>query len=959
MESISRRPPGSTRSAVTRSRGSMASGRALLSNISVMILTRGTPIRLGTSFAIQRVTSIVAPSDSIHRLDAEAALCSLDSSPRGLTSSQAQIRAREFGPNALARTRGRSALAQLLAQFTHFFAVILWAAAGLAALAEQRSPGSGMATLAAAIVAVILVNGFFSFWQERRAYHALEALQQLLPPTVRVRRDGIISDLSATALVPGDVIALADGDQVPADCRLIEAFDMRMDNATLTGDSIPQGRDARPDFEPSHDTRAQQRNMVLAGTSVVAGEGLALVVTTGMRTEFGRIAHLTQMAPERTAPLQREIAGLSRLIALLSAVLGALLFAVGRAVDLPFRDDFVFAIGVIVANVPEGLMPTLTLSMAMGAQRMATRRTLVRHLPAIEALGSATVICTDKTGTLTENRMHARRLVVAGKPIDVEAAIAQSAFAACHHRLFEIAIHAESTRIGSKGQVLGDPMEVALVDMGRRALPACALERLDFLPFSSERMRVSSLHRETDGFVLYAKGALEMILPRCTTVETDDGIAPLDEKWQRRHVDVESVMGRDGLRVLALAYRHMPERLERDHLEESLTLAGLVGLEDPPRAEVPAALEKCRQAGIKVVMVTGDHPDTGCAIARATGLVRSDTPTVMTGESVNGLSDAELRFLIERPEVIFARTSAEQKLRIVRAFQQAGAIVAVTGDGVNDAPALKAADVGVAMGISGTDVARKAADIVLLDDNFASIVAAIEEGRGVFDNIRKFTTYVLTSNVPELVPYLAFVLLRIPLPLTIIQVLAVDLGTDMLPALGLGAEPPDAHVMSRPPRAKNDRLIDYGLLRRAYFLLGVVESIAAMSVYALVITAGGWRWGHTLAASDPLYLRSTTACLSAIVVMQVANVYACRSETQPFAARGLLTNRLLASGVVIELLLIAAIDYTPWGHRVFGTAAIGWTTWAAAVPFAVALLVLDRAWKRRRGANLHGSRGEP
>jgi sodium/potassium-transporting ATPase subunit alpha len=318
-------------------------------------------------------------------------------------------------------------------------------------------------------------------------------------------------------------------------------------------------------------------------------------------------------------------------------------------------------------------------------------------------------------------------------------------------------------------------------------------------------------------------------------------------------------------------------------LEESLIFAGLVGLEDQPRAEVPAALEQCRRAGIKVVMVTGDHPETAHAIARAIGLVRSDAPAVMTGETLNALSDAELRFLIDRPEVIFARTSAEQKLRIVRAFQQAGAIVAVTGDGVNDAPALKAADVGIAMGISGTDVSRHAADIVLLDDNFASIVAAIEEGRGVFDNIRKFTTYVLTSNVPELVPYLAFVLLRIPLPLTIIQVLAVDLGTDMVPALGLGAEPPDAGVMLRSPRAKGDRLIDYGLLGRAYLLLGVVESIAAMTAYGLVLKAGGWHWGQPLAASDALYLRATTACLSAIVITQARQ---CLRLSQRDTSRG-------------------------------------------------------------------------
>ena len=492
-------------------------------------------------------------------------------------------------------------------------------------------------------------------------------------------------------------------------------------------------------------------------------------------------------------------------------------------------------------------------------------------------------------------------------------------------------------------------MEVALVEMGRRALPSDARERLDFLPFSAERMRVSSLHRDDEGFVIYAKGALQTILPRCTTVETQDGPVPVDDAWRRRVVEAESAMARDGLRVLALAYRHLPQRLERDRLEESLTLAGLVGLEDPPRAEVPAALEQCRRAGIKVVMVTGDHPETGAAIARAIGLVRSDAPTVMTGDTLSGLSDAELRFLIDRPEVIFARTSAEQKLRIVRAFQQAGAIVAVTGDGVNDAPALKAADVGVAMGISGTDVSRHAADIVLLDDNFASIVAAIEEGRGVFDNIRKFTTYVLTSNVPELVPYLAFVLLRIPLPLTIIQVLAVDLGTDMVPALGLGAEPPDAEVMFRPPRAKHDRLIDYGLLRRAYLLLGAVESVAAMTAYAVSSWPVGGAGGRSLAASDPLYLRSTTACLTAIVITQVANVFACRSETRPVVAKGILSNRLLVAGVLIELLLIAGIDYTPWGHRVFGTAAIGWTPWAVALPFAAALLVLDGLWKRHRG----------
>jgi sodium/potassium-transporting ATPase subunit alpha len=390
---------------------------------------------------------------------------------------------------------------------------------------------------------------------------------------------------------------------------------------------------------------------------------LAVVVATGMRTEFGRIAHLTQSAPERVAPLQREITALSRLIATISLVLGVVLFVVGRAVDLPFWSNFVFAIGVIVANVPEGLLPTLTLAMAMGAQRMAARRTLVRHLPAVEALGSATVICTDKTGTLTENRMRAHRIEIGGESVEVKTALSQPGFVTLHRRFVEIAILAESTRQGPDGGLLGDAMEVALVEMGRRALPVCEKARVDFLPFSAERMRVSSLHRDDEGFVLYAKGALQTILPRCVDVDTPDGSAPIDDTWRRRYLDAESAMGRDGLRVLALAYRQLSEPGDHDHLEESLTLAGLVGFDDPPRPEVPDALRKCHQAGIKVVMVTGDHPDTACAIARAIGLVRSDTPTVMTGDRLNGLSEAELRFLINRPDVVFARTSAEQKLR--------------------------------------------------------------------------------------------------------------------------------------------------------------------------------------------------------------------------------------------------------------------------------------------------------
>jgi len=891
-------------------------------------------------------------TNGIHRLRPEDALASLRSGVAGLTNAEAARRLREFGPNQLARARERPAIVQLVGQLTHFFALILWAAAALALLAEVRSPGSGMRTLAEAIVAVILINGLFSFWQERRAHHAIAALQRLLPQSVRVRREGVLLDRPSTELVPGDVIELTEGDRVPADCRLIEAFDVQVDNATLTGESLPQARVADADPNAQDGAPTEQRNMVFAGTSLAAGHAVALVVATGMRTEFGRIAHLTQAAPQAPAPIQIEIARLSRVIAALSTLLGAVLFIVGRGIGLPFWDNFVFAIGVIVANVPEGLLPTLTLSLALAAERMAARNTLTRHLPAVQTLGSATVICTDKTGTLTQNRMVAARVFAIDQVVEAADLGMRADFVAAHPGLFEAAalchtLHRQNRAAGPGWR--GDPMEVALVEMARQARPeAPEPARIDLIPFNPDRRRMATLHAAGQDFVLFVKGALEAILPMCATYETAGGAAPLTDAIGRRILDAEAQMAADGLRVLAFAWRRLRAIPARERLEEDLTFAGLVGLHDPPRPEVPAAIATCRAAGIKVVMITGDHPQTALAIARAIGLATTAHPRVVTGRELERLSAEQLRFLLDEPELIVARASADQKLRIVQAFQRAGAVVAVTGDGANDAPALKAADIGVAMGASGTDVAREAADVVLLDDNFASIVAAIGEGRGVFDNIRKFTTYVLTSNVPELVPYLAFVLLRVPLPLTIMQILAVDLGTDMLPALGLGAEPPEPNVMTRPPRSLTGRIIDGPLLTRAYVWLGSMEAAAAMTTWAVVIVRGGWRWDEALAASAPLYRQSTTACLTAIVIAQAANVLACRSETAPASLRGVLDNRLIVAGLVVELALIGVIDYTPAGHLLFGTASPPWIAWLVPLPFAVALLGVDRLVKRYR-----------
>ncbi len=885
----------------------------------------------------------------IAQLTVADAFVSLKSATAGLTDVEAQRRTVQFGRNEVAETAHESLLLTFAREFVHFFAMILWIAAVLAFVAGWREPGQGMATLGFAIIGVIVINGVFSFWQAYRAEQALAALKKLLPSATKVVRAGAVRQVPAAELVPGDLILLEAGDILPADCRLVEAFSVRVNNAIITGESLPVSRDAGPCDEPEP---MHSRNMLLAGTSLVSGEAKALVFATGSRSAFGKIAQLTQATADTVSPLQLEIARVSRIVAGFALTLGLTFFLIGRAIGLSFWENFIFAIGIIVANVPEGLLPTVTLALAIGSQRMAKRNALIRHLPAVEALGCTSVICTDKTGTLTQNRMSVRRLCVAGRTFDATADHLAS-LVGLHRRFVEVAAHChdlKDARSAAGPRWLGDPMEVALVELAAEAAPALPPNpRVNEIPFDSERKRLSTVHAEPEGQVLYCKGAPEVVLPRCTRVAMDDGAVALSDDLAATFRAAAEAMAENGLRVLAFAWRTSSPRVDLANAEQEMTLAGLVGLEDPPRPEVAAALQRCRDAGIKVIMVTGDHPHTATAIAREIGLVRSAAPVVITGEQLGHLSDAELQLALDAPEIVFARVLAEQKMRIVGALQDKREIVAVTGDGVNDAPALRRADVGIAMGRSGTDVAREAADMVLLDDNFASIVSAIEEGRAVFANIRNFLTYILTSNVPQLIPYLAFVVFRVPLPLTVIQILAVDLGTDMLPALGLGAEKPAPNIMNAPPRPRADRLLNWPMLARAYLFLGPMQAVAAMSAYWFVLRQGGWHVGEKLAAHDGLYLQATTACLSAIVVMQIANVFLCRSNRESVLARGLFSNKLLLAGVATEIALIALIDYTPWGNALFGTAPIPLAVWLFIIPFALGMLVLEegRKWVAR------------
>ena len=878
-------------------------------------------------------------------------LTSLKTSVGGLDAGEAARRLAEFGPNRLEEVKAKPLWARFLREFTHFFALILWVASALAFFAESQDPGQGMGHLGSAILAVIVVNGVFSFWQEYRAERAIAALRRLLPQLALVMRNGGLEEMAAERLVPGDVVVLEGGDNIPADCRLVESSRLRVNLSTLTGESLAKSRTADG---VTNGRALEAKNLLLAGTSVISGECRAVVYATGMRTEFGRIAHLTQTAGETGSPLQREIARLSRLVAIFASLLGVAFFALGTAMGLPFWANAMFAIGIIVANVPEGLLPTVTLSLAMATQRMAKRNALVRHLPSVETLGSATVICSDKTGTLTQNRMSVTRAYLprlAGPTAD------RRELAGDLH-LLRNARHCHNLKRGTRnGQPgwMGDPMEIALAQFAGEAADLGDGAVVDEIPFDSERRRMSVVVEHGGERWLYCKGAPEVVLARCERLENAGAESALDEATRRRVNEVHGAMADGGLRVLAFACR----RLEAGEpgVEERLALSGLIGLHDPPRPEAPEAIARCRAAGIKVIMITGDHPHTALAIAREVGLVTGAAPAVVQGGALLRMTPAQLQIALDAPEILFTRGTAEQKLIVVQGLKAKGHVVAVTGDGVNDAPALRAAHIGIAMGISGTDVAKEAADMILLDDNFASIVNAIEEGRAVFENIRKFLTYILTSNVPELVPYLAFMLFRIPLPLTVIQILAVDLGTDMLPALALGAERPHPDLMQRPPRPAGERLLTWTLLARAYLWLGPLQAAVAMSAFFFVLLEGGWRYGEMPGRADPLYLQATTACLAAIVVAQVVNAFLCRHPEEPATRFRPADNPLLLAGIAFEVLLIAAIVYTPPGNAAFDTLPLPSGPWLLMIALALGMGLLEELRKRLRSARRGGVSG--
>jgi sodium/potassium-transporting ATPase subunit alpha len=929
----------------------------------------------------------------LSRLRESDLLKQLNTSPDGLSGQEVRRRLRQYGPNSLREARSTSRSLRIIRsfarQFTHVFAILLWIAAALSFVADRLQPGQGMATIGWAILAVILVNAVFTFIQEYKADGAVEALRQLLPETTWAFRDGQPQQVPRHDIVPGDILLLEEGEQVPADGRVLVSAQMRVDMSALTGESHPKARQSHAITDGATDLLNLQ-NLVFAGTTVVSGHGRAVVVATGLRTEFGKIARLATTAEPGLSPLQREIVQVTHVVGLVAMLIGTVFSLAGLALGIGFWPCVIFGIGVIVANVPEGLLPTVTLALARASQRMARRKVLIKQLTSVETLGCTTVICTDKTGTLTENRLRVDRVYVDGLTLEV-----RSGHLILNGRLFNMFdrkrmrpfFHAltlcnNTRRVRRHGRGLllsGDPTEVALMEFAEDHLAtneerpgAQDFPRMAELPFDADRKRMTTLHWVTGGLVAYVKGAPESLLPLCSRTLSRGSTAPMTAAQRKAILGQSAQFAEEAYRVLAVAMREVEsgiaESLSTDAVEQDLTFLGLVALLDPPHREVPEAIARCRKAGIRVVMITGDHPLTALAVARKIGLVSDRSSTVLIeGSRLDTLDERDLHDLLSRPtqtaasersEVIFARMAPRHKLQVVSALKDLDEIVAVTGDSVNDVPALKKADIGIAMGLAGTDVAKETAHMLLLDDNFASIVNAIEEGRAVYANIRKVVTYVLTSNVPQVIPYLAYALLPIPLPLTVPQILAVDLGTDIVPALGLGADPPHAGVMESPPRSHTERLLSLPLILRTYGFLGLIEAGIALGAFFWFLTAQGWTWGTPLNWSDPLYRTATTVTLAAIVMAQVANVFACRSESLSIFRLGFFTNRFIAWGLAVELALLAVIVYTPFGNSIFGTNPLPGWAWVPLVCGTVALLLAEEARKwlaRRLAATVHRS----
>ncbi len=908
---------------------------------------------------------ILKPMTNWHQKDQHAVLSELQTDPAvGLTQTEANHRFTEYGPNELSGKGVRSTWLILWEQLTARMVLVLIAAAILSVLL-------GDFKAAVAISAMIVLNAALGFSQDYRAEKAMAALKKLAVPVVKVRREGDVREVPSVRLVPGDIMLLEAGSLVAADCRVIESADLQTLEASLTGESEPV-RKCTAALTLADAALGDRRNMAYLGTVIVSGRGVAVVTETGMKTELGRIASMIQTVDREPTPLQRRLDHLGKTLSIAVLFLVAVIFVLGLVHGEGIKLMVLAAISLGVAAVPEGLPAVVTIALTLGAQRLLKRRVLIRKLPAVETLGSVTVICTDKTGTLTGNRMTVQVLELAESRLDVfansgggESGVQEAAFRKRPSFALLLAIcglsnDAIPTPAGEPPDArtpLGDPTETALIVAGvqfglsKRELDL-ALPRVAELPFSSERKRMSTVHRmpaeaesipaglgallhgATGKYLVATKGAVDSLLEVSSRVWMNGNLDPLDENWRRRLAAANERMAGNGMRVLGAAFRIIdaaPTAGDLDALELNLIFVGMAGMIDPPRPEAAPAVSLCKTAGIRTVMITGDHPLTARYIARQIGILNGGG--VLSGAELDRIPSPELEKAVESTAV-YARVSPKHKLQIVEGLGRRGHIVAMTGDGVNDAPALKKADIGVAMGITGTDVAKEAADMVLMDDNFATIVDAVKEGRVIYDNIRKFTRYILATNSGEIWVMLMAPFLGMPLPLLPLQILWMNLVTDGLPALALGVEPPESDIMQRPPHPPNENIFSRGMGTEVVWL--------GLLMGALSLGAGYVYWR----ANNPNW---QTVIFSTLTLSQMANVMAIRSERQSVFRIGLFSNRPMVGAVGLTVALQFVLVYVPFFKAYFHTTSLSARDLGIVLAFsAVVFFALElEKWIRR------------
>lgn len=903
----------------------------------------------------------------------EDVFADLQTSPEGLSSQEAKLRLKKYGYNKLTERRQLPLIHKFIKHLKDLFGILLIFAAILAFI-------SGSPTLGIIILAVVFVNILVSLFQESRAEKAMATLKSWMPEYAKVVRDGELKKISVKEIVPGDIIQLEEGDRVPADARLIEAFDLWTNNVPLTGESEPQPRvvETQKTVEKAY---LYSPNLVFMSTSVAKGQGKAVAYATGMGTQFGRIASLTQTIQEEDSPLQKEIAQTAKFDFVIAVAVGVGFFIASLLfLQVPPETSFLFMIGVMVACVPEGLQVTVSSALAINVLKMVKQSVLVKRLSAVQTLGSVTVICTDKTGTITKGEMTVTKLWTMDRVIEVSGLgympvgdftingqPLHEGETKSLDKLLEIAALCNGAKVeppndrNKNWSVIGDPTDgalfVAALKYGQ-VVDELVEEKptIDILPFSFERKRMSTIHEVDDKALVYSKGAPRNILDLCTQIYIDGKIVPITkehEEWVEMRLHE---FGTEGLRVIAMAYKELPRQEYHKGLEveNNLIFVGLAAMRDPPRMEVKDAVQKAKQAGIKTVIITGDYGPTAEVIAKEVGIVDKEGAQVIRGIDLEDLNDQAVVDEVKKGNVIFARVSPEQKLRIVTVLKKSGQIVAVTGDGANDAPSLKEANIGVAMGASGTDVAREAADIVLLNDSFASIVKAVESGRAIYENIRKFIVYVFAHNWAELIPFILYALLGFPLPLLVVQVLAIDLAIDVIPSLALSREPPEAGIMQEPPRSIKERLFTPKVFARSLYI-GVIIAIGALIGCLNVWATGGWHIGMPVPANwqagiegvtpDPIYLKGVTMMFAGIVVAQAGNVLACRTSKQSTFKASIGKNKWIIWGIIAQLSILAVLIYVPLMQGIFNTVNLGWTDWLYLLSLAVVVVVAEEIRK--------------